>query len=175
LTNLFNSDQWRAAIPLEGTDRSAFLLDLFEKWLRQQGQVRHVTSFELHTMDGNDYRLVFATGHDRGLELMKEAMWSVDPAQGTRYVAHTNDGQQVLFQNEVDTGPLLDELRGTFGQRWFSSAEAEKAMLTSPYLPSRHLKTLTLKPAEKAGKLLVERKEGRRAGSFTDDARMKFI
>ena len=175
LTSLFNSDRWREAIPLEGAERSDFLLNLFEEQLRQQGQVQHVTSFELRTRDGNDYRLVFATGHDRGVELMKEAMWSVDPAQGTRYIAHTDNGQQVLFQPKVDTGPLLDELRSAFGQRWFSVADAEKVMLPSPYLAKRHLKTLTLKPAEKAGALVVKRKEGRRAGSFTDDARMKFV
>ncbi len=30
--------------------------------MRSQGQVNHVTSFQLRTLDGNDYRLVYATG-----------------------------------------------------------------------------------------------------------------
>ena len=174
LTNLFNSDRWREAIPMEGEERRAFLIGLFEDRLRQQGQVGYVTSFELRTSDGNDYRLVFATGHKRGLELMKSAMWSVDTLKGTRYTAHTETGQQVLFQPEVDTGPLLDELRKAFGQKWFSVSDACNVMLKTPYVPERHLKKLTLVPAEKSGVLAVKRPEGRRAGSFTDDVKMKF-
>lgn len=174
LTNLFNSDRWREAIPLEGADRSTFLLKLFEQQLRSQEQVKHVRSFELHTKEGNEYRLVFATQHDRGLELMKEAMWSVDPVQGTRYVGHTDTGQQVLFQPEVDTRPLLSLLRVAFGKAWFSVADAEKAMLSSDYVASRHLKTLTLKPAEREGVLIVKRTSGSRAGTFTNSARMRF-
>ena len=175
LTNLFNTDRWREAIPLNGDERRAFLLDLFEEQLRRQGQVRHVTSFALRTSDGNDYRLVFATGHPRGLELMKNAMWSVDSVRGTSYVAHTETGQQVLFQTNVDTRPLLDELRRAFGKKWFCVPDACAAMLTTPYLPERHLKKLTLKPAGKEGILVVERPEGKRAGTFTDDVRMKFV
>jgi hypothetical protein len=37
-----------------------------------------------------------------------------------------------------------------------------------------HLKRLTLVPAERAGVLEVDRPPGRRAGTFTDDVRMRF-
>ncbi len=86
LSSLFDTDRWREAIPLEGQARREFLLTLFEEQLQSQGRVEHVRSFELRTRDGNDYRLVFATGHRRGLEVMKQAMWSVDPVAGTRYI-----------------------------------------------------------------------------------------
>jgi three-Cys-motif partner protein len=174
LTSLFDTDRWKDAIPLEGEARRTFLLNLFMEQLRRQGQVKYVTSFELRTHDGNDYRLVFATGHQRGLELMKSAMWSVDPLQGTRYTAHTETGQQVLFQPHVDTGPLLEELRATFGKKWFTVLDASKAMLETPYVPSSHLKRLTLVPAEKAGLIQVKRPEEQRAGTFTDEVRMRF-
>ena len=176
LTALFDTDRWRKAIPLEGQQRREFLLGLFEEQLRAQGQVNHVRSFELRTRDGNDYRLVFATGHDRGLELMKEAMWSVDPVEGTRYVGHTETGQEVLFKSTPDTGPLLAELRKVFGARWFTTLEAEQVTLRrTDFLPRRHLKKLTLVPAEKGGVIEVVRAAGKRAGTFTDDARMRFI
>jgi three-Cys-motif partner protein len=174
LTSLFNSDRWKDAIAMEGSERQTFLLDLFERQLRQQGQVEFVTSFRLRTRDGNDYRLVFATPHERGLELMKSAMWSVDPLQGTSYIARTESGQQVLFQPLVDTGPLLDQLRSTFQSRWFSVPQARKVTLATPYVAEKHLKRLTLVPAEKAGEIIVQRPDGCRAGSFTDGVRMRF-
>jgi three-Cys-motif partner protein len=174
LTALFDTEQWREAITLDGEARRTFLIRLFEDQLRKQGQVNHVRSFELHTHDGNDYRLVFATGHDRGLELMKQAMWSVDPAAGTRYEAHTETGQAVLFGPVVDTAPLLQELRTTFGIGWFTIRQAQEVTLRTDFLVSGHLKRMTLLPAEKDGVLVVERPPGRKAGSFTDDVKMRF-
>jgi hypothetical protein len=107
---------------------------------------------------------------------MKEAMWSVDPVQGVRYTGHTDTGQEVLFALEVDTTPLLAELRAVFAARWFTLAEADDVtLLRTPFLPGRHLKRLTLKPAEATGVIEVERAAGRRAGTFTDDVRMRFV
>jgi three-Cys-motif partner protein len=175
LTALFETEEWRDAIPLDGDARRSFLIDLFERQLGNQGQVKHVRSFELRTRDSNDYRLVFATGHDKGLQVMKEAMWSVDPLEGTRYVARTQTGQEVLFEPTVDTAPLLSELEHAFGERWFTVQQAsEVALVRTPFLPDKHLKRLTLVPAETAGRIEVKRPAGRRAGTFTDDVRMRF-
>lgn len=172
---LFDTDRWREAIPLNGDERRSFLLSLFERQLEQQGQIRHVRSFTLRTRDGNDYRLVFATGHERGLALMKRAMWSVDPEKGTRYTALTQSGQEALFQSTVDTKSLIAELRDVFGKDWFTVAQAEQVtLLRTPYIHDSHLKRLTLRPAEKAGELVVKRPGSRRVGTFTDDVQMRF-
>lgn len=162
MNSLFGSDRWREAIKMEGEQRGAFLLGLFEEQLGNQGGVKHVRSFELRTADGNDYRLVFASPHDKGLALIKDAMWSVDPIEGTRYVAtRTDDGQEVLFQSEVDTQPLLDHLRTKFDGEWFTIEEAEKAtLLETPFRVSGHLKGKTLAPAEKDDKIEVDRSGG---------------
>ncbi len=94
LDALFGTTRWRDAVPLEGRDRNDFLVEIFEAQLRAQGQVAHVRSFEIRTAMGRDNRLVFATGHDVGLNAMKNAMWSVDPREGRRYVAHTQSGEE---------------------------------------------------------------------------------
>ena len=174
LTALFDSENWREAIPLKGEERSTFLLELFERQLQSQGRVEHVRSFQVRTSDGNDYRLVFATGHDRGLDIIKQAMWSVDPVAGTRYVAKTES--EVLFQSSVDTRPLVNALRAAFGSEWFAVKEAARVtLLRTPFLHSSHLKRLTLVPAETAGLTEVERPAGKRAGTFTDDVRSRFV
>jgi three-Cys-motif partner protein len=177
LNALFETEEWQELVPLSGDGRKLALLKLFETQLRRQGQVRHVISFELRTLDGNDYRLVFATQHPTGLKLMKNAMWSVDPHQGTRYIAtRTGSGQEVLFQPQPDTGPLLEALRNIFGSRWFSVAEAVQALDTDalPWCAEKHLRRLTLVPAEKNDLIEVCRPNGRRAGTFTEDVRVRF-
>src|SRR5690606_7575814 len=103
---------------------------LFMEQLSKNKTVEHVCSFQLRTQDGMDYRLVFALGHRKGLELAKDAMWTVDPVQGTAFAATTAAGQEVLFSpSTVDTGPLLQQLRQRFGTGWFTPLEAEDCTL----------------------------------------------
>lgn len=176
MTSLFGSESWREAIDLSGAKRSEFLLALFEEELRSQGHVRYVRSFQLRTKDGNDYRLVFATPHERGLDLMKDAMWSVDPLEGIRYVARTDEGQEVLFSsdpNAVDTRPLLAQLRQKFGTGWFTIEEARQATLLETPYRSAHLKRKTLAPAEQADKIEVDRSGGQR--QFAAGVRIRFL
>lgn len=176
LTSLFDCDTWREAIPLSGDERREFLANLFEMQLHSQGQVKYTTSFQLRTRDGSDYRLFFASGHEAGLELMKDAMWKVDPVEGIRYVAQTDTGQEVLFTPDVDTRPLLAELRAYFGTREFHIREAEEVtLLHTPFLPQSHLKRKTLVPAENDAVIQVTRPEGVRRGTFPNGVTMHFV
>jgi len=159
LTSLFGTDEWQAAIPLQGDERTAFLLSLFERQLEQGKGVEYVRSFQLRTQDGQDYRLVFSLGHLKGLEKAKDAMWKVDPVAGTSYAATTEAGQEVLFSPEetIDTAPLLAELRSKFGTEWFTIDQADRCTLVDTPFRKAHLRKLTLRPAEHAGRLEVQR------------------
>jgi three-Cys-motif partner protein len=171
LTSLFGTDEWRAAIPLQGEERTAYLLSLFERQLERSEGVAYVRSFQLRTQDGQDYRLVFSLGHLKGLEIAKNAMWSVDPVAGTTYTATTESGQEVLFDPDetVETAPLLAELRWRFGTEWFSIDEADQCTVVDTPFRKAHLRRLTLQPAEQAGKLEVQR-----PGRGFKNARMRF-
>jgi hypothetical protein len=175
---LFGTERWREAIPLQGLERREFLLGLFEDQLRAQSGIQYVRSFQLRTQDGNDYRLVFATGNKKGLALIKTAMWRVDPVGGTSYVAITESGQEVLFTPEasVDTSPLLRELRRRFGTEPFTIGEAEDfTLFDTPFRHDGHLKRLTLALAERAGQLEpVDPKSGRKPRSYPPGTRMRF-
>ncbi len=175
MNGLFGSERWREAADLSGRERREFLLTLFKDQLRSAGAVEHVQSFQLRTKDGNDYRLVFATSHRRGLELMKDAMWSVDPLEGTRYVARTDDGQEVLFSPDpdaVDTRPLLEQLSEKFGTEWFTIDQAEETTLFETPFRKAHLRRKTLAPAEKARRIEVDRTGGQR--QFARGVRIRF-
>lgn len=160
LTSLFDSEEWRDAIPLSGEARSRFLLELFERQLSKNAGVEHVRSFQLRTQDGNDYRLVFGLGHAKGLEIAKDAMWRVDPVNGTTYTATTETGQEILFAPDelVDTSPLLRELRARFGTEWFTIEQAEQCTLIDTPFRKAHLRKRTLQPAEQAGAVDVQRR-----------------
>jgi three-Cys-motif partner protein len=172
LTSLFGCQDWRAAIDLSGNERRAFLLDLFERQLGSNPTVEHVRSFQLRTHDGNDYRLVFGVGHDKGLDLAKDAMWKVDPVAGTSYAATTQTGQEVLFTPHVDTSALLRELRAKFGIDWFTAESAERYTRIETPFRIGHLRQKTLLPAAKAGKLEIQRATGTRG---LDGARLRFL
>lgn len=174
MTALFGTDRWKQVAGLTGERRRQFLLDLFEEQLEAQGGIEYVRSFALRTKDGNDYRLVFGTGHIKGLEAMKDAMWKVDRQEGVQYVARTDAGQEVLFESEVNTKPLLDQLRETFGTETFSIDEARETTLLKTPFRAAHLKTKTLRPAEAEGLLDVDRPVGKQKGSFPDGVKMMF-
>lgn len=173
LTSLFGCEDWREAIELHGEERRAFLLRLFERQLSANPTVAHVRSFQLRTQDGNDYRLVFGVGHDKGLDLAKDAMWKVDPVAGTSYTATTESGQEVLFAPDavIDTSPLLAELRSKFGTEPFTIDQAEQCTRIDTPFRIGHLRQRTLRPAEKSGKLEVHRQ----GSSGFKDSRMRFV
>lgn len=177
MNSLFGTERWQEAIALEGDERRDFLLSLFEDQLRDGGRVQYVRSFEIRTDRGREYRLIFASDHEKGLALMKRAMWSVDPVEGIRYVAARKDnGQEVLFTSDkaaVDTTPLLSHLREKFGTDWFTIEEAEAAtLLETQYLHDGHLKQKTLAPARKAAVIEVANPPGRTG--FVPGTRIRF-
>jgi len=159
LTSLFGTDEWRAAIPLQGEARTAYLLELFERQIERSEGVEFARSFQLRTQDGNDYRLVFSLGHLKGLEIAKDAMWGVDPVAGTSYTATTESGQEVLFSpgDTVDIAPLLAELRSQFRTGWFTIEQADRCTLVDTPFRIAHLRRRTLQPAEQEGALEVRR------------------
>ena len=159
MNSLFGCEDWKAAIEMKGAERTRFLLELFETQLGKNAGVQHVRSFQLHTQDGEDYRLVFGLGHVKGLEIAKDAMWKVDPVSGTSYKATTESGQEVLFgaADTVSTAPLLQELRAKFGSEWFTIEQAEECTLLDTPFRIGQLRQRTLAPAERGGTLEVER------------------
>jgi nucleotidyltransferase/DNA polymerase involved in DNA repair len=72
--------------------------------------------FELVDESGHPLFLVFGTGSPRGLKVMKDAMWKVDPVEGVRY-RDPRDPAQELFELEFEptTGGLIEEKLRTDG------------------------------------------------------------
>lgn len=154
LDNLFGDASWRRARDAgDGRARERLLHDAFLE--RLQGVAGLARSFEIDAAGGwSGYHLFFGTHNKTGLRAMKDAMWSIDPVGGNRFADSTNPGQLTLFEAEPDLGPLLAELRASFGTRSFTIEDAEDyTLLHTPYSPTKHLKKKVLAPAELRGDL----------------------
>lgn len=175
LNSLYGSDTWRKATRTSVLEeRKKILHDLFLAEVQKKAD--WVRSFEITPKIGhNTYYLFFGTNSERGLQRMKDAMWRVDPRGGTEFRDSTTVDHPVLFEEKPDLSPLFTMLRANFGTRWFTIEEAERfTRRWTPFRDNAHLKTPTLKPAEKRGDLEVERPKGKPAGSFAVGTRMRF-
>jgi three-Cys-motif partner protein len=175
LNTLYGSDVWRRATETNVLEeRKRILHDLFLAEVQKTAELAR--SFEITPQMGhNSYYLFFGTNSARGLQRMKDAMWRADPQGGTRFRDSTTVDHPVLFEEKPDLSRLLELLREQFNKRWFTIEEAEKFTLRStPFRDNGHLKSPTLRPAEKRGELEVERPAGKPSGSFTPGTRMRF-
>lgn len=174
MNNLFGGEDWKQAIPLRGEERRQALHDVFRDQLASEDGDRMVRSFEIPSAKGTGYTLFFTTGHEKGLEVMKDAMWKVDPIEGRRFRDSTRSDQMVVFEEEVDTGLLLTQLRERFGGDVFTIEEATSFTLRDTAFKKGHLKRKTLAVAERAGGLEVLTPRTKKC-TYPDGAKIRFV
>ena len=100
LNELYATEEWKKIHEIADSDqKEKFLVSLYERQLRKLGGAKYVRSFGM--MSANNqiiYYLVFATKHLKGLEVMKEAMWKVDPT-GTYKFSDVTGFEQTRLMN----------------------------------------------------------------------------
>jgi three-Cys-motif partner protein len=102
----FGSPDWQAVFQQPSAQKFAFLRERYRETLRRAG-FSHTLYFEMVDEGGRKLYLIFGTGHERGLEKMKDAMWKVDTSYGIRYRDPKDTQQQMLeLDFEPDTAPL---------------------------------------------------------------------
>ena len=113
-----SADEHRFAANVEGEERKSFLRDLYVRQLRNVGNFTFVRPFEILDVDRGRtaYFLVFGTRSTKGLEVMKNAMWDIDPVSGVRFSGFAGD-QMMLFEPEPDLRPLRRALLSHFKEK----------------------------------------------------------
>ena len=92
LDRLYGGNRWRPAIEMIGDDRKEFLIREYGLALQDAGW--RSTNFEMiNNHNQTQYYLVFATRHQRGMQVIKAAMRSVSPDGLYRYADRTNPAQ----------------------------------------------------------------------------------
>ena len=175
---LFGTDEFREVPPAGDPQRQPFLIDLYARQLQTEAGFQHVSSFQLVNEAGRPNVILHGTRHIKGLEVMRRAMWNLDPSQGTRFDARDDPNVGSLFDLDVDTTELQALIYKEFEGRTVPiSTIHEFTLVSSRFDPTRHLKVKTLKVMEKAGLIAdVQKADGsaRRAGTFPAACTIRF-
>lgn len=164
LNALFGTDRWREAfaLPTPREQREA-LFQIYRHELYASG-ARYVVRFDLRRGNRLIYSLFFATKSAKGCDLMKQAIWQVDPAGGYSFSAD-QQGFVPLFGD--DLSEFQRELRAKFGGLPDIAIEAltNWAKTDETHFHSGQVKR-ALRGLEEQGLLTASRSGPRRAGQY---------
>ncbi len=104
IDELYGGKSWRSGQSIEGpAARKRFWLQEYQKQLHDVGGAELVRSFEMvNKFNQTEYFLVFGTNHWRGMEVMKEAMWKVDPTGQYQFSDLTDPNQSLLLDYSAE-------------------------------------------------------------------------
>lgn len=160
LEELFGSDRFRSAVDLSGADRKAKLLELFTFQLKEEIGFSYVNSFEMVNLRGKTpYFLVHASNHIRGAEKIKDVFWGLDRTGEFRYSSRLA-GQEVLFADKADIGPLSVAIGAAFGSHAVPIGRVEEYVLAETPYCKRHVRE-ALKSMEADEQLTVNGRKTR--------------
>ena len=160
LDQLYGTTEWQQCMGMDETDeKKQFLHGLFQKQLKRKG-AKHVVHFELWKDNRHVYTIYFTTGHAKGCDLMKQAVWRADPTGS--YTLRGHAGRQG-FLFGTDTEPLTKQLKDQFGHRATSIEKIEAFVMSDETIFHKgQLRKETLRPLEKQGRIAVNRPQGAR-------------
>lgn len=174
IEGLFGTTGFQDAASKQRDERKGFLRDLFRKQLKEECGFDYVTSFEMVNKQGHSiYFLFYGTRNIKGIEVMKSALWKVDPGGGVQFLDRFA-GQSVLFQGDaVEVGPLRSALLEHFaGQEVGVDQVHEYVLAETPY-GSGHWNQKVLKPLEKEEIITVTTPRNRRY-TYPSGTRVRF-
>lgn len=172
MQQLFGCDDYRRANGMQPNDRKEYLASLYEQQLKNLGQFLYVSRFEMIEKNGRtSYFLYHCTRSVKGLEVMRSAMWKIDPNRGCQF-SDRIAGLEQLFQGPL-TLDLDDRLLSRFaGQRVPIKTLQDFVLTDTPFAPE-HLKKPTLKPMQEDGRI-VDVVGQKKKGTFPPGAEVVF-
>jgi len=174
LDELFGTGDWRSAHGLAEKERKDFLYGLYRSQLKEAG-AEQVVHFDLYAGNRLRYSIFFGTGHRKGSDRMKKAIWKVAPWGDFSFRGVMRD-QLVLLEPQPDFQPLRDTLQNRFAdQGWVTVSDIlEFVSSDETAYHDTQVKKPVLKPMEEKGLIRVERPEGGRKGTFSAGCRIRF-
>lgn len=158
LDELFGTGQWRKCLGMDESDeKKMFLHDLFGSQLKRHG-AKYVVPFELWRGGRLIYTIYFASGSLKGCDLMKSAVWRVDPTGNFAFRGYVA-GQSVLFG--ADTEPLARQLKDEFGGHWTAIERLDDFVMGDRTIYHKgQLRQKTLQRLESERRIVVRRPRG---------------
>jgi three-Cys-motif partner protein len=127
-TRALGGDEWRGVQSLRDQERVDGFKSIYMHSLRERAGAKYVYDF---AMRGPDHRLIywlfFCTNRIEGLEVMKKAMWKVDPT-GRFEFSDQDANQTILYPYTQST--LADDLDSQLKGRELTSDQLKEHVLT---------------------------------------------
>jgi len=168
LNRIFGSSEWQGHLhpDLGFQDSCREILRIYRRRLHQLPGVAYTFPFEMRDkQDKLNYYLLFATGHERGMQKMKQAMRSVGQL-GSFSFSDAWTGQMPLFSHETPA-KFADHMVDHFGRgtRVTWKTANDFALNETPFDNPRKM----LRLLDKSGRLSVQStSSNRRIGDFPD-------
>jgi three-Cys-motif partner protein len=164
MIRLFGCDDFRRAEGMKPSERKTYLAALYERQLMNLGKFAHISRFEMIEKSGRtSYFLYHCTRSLKGLEVMRSAMWKIDPNRGCQF------SDRIAGLENLYEGPLnldLDErLMNRFAGQRVPIKTLQEFVLTDTQFAPEHLKRPTLKPMQEDGRIVEVVGQNRR-GTF---------
>lgn len=174
LADIFGTDEYLQATQYDDPDRRrAFLLDLYARQLRDVAGFPHVLRFDMYNSGGhNTYSLFYGTRHTAGVELMKSAMWSVDPQTGSRFSDREVDDAALPF--ELDLTLLRKAILSRFAGQQATVEQVKEFTLLETMYSASHYKKGVLAPLEREGLISVLASPRKQRFAFPDGTLIQF-
>ncbi|MGH6683974.1 MAG: three-Cys-motif partner protein TcmP [Pseudolabrys sp.] len=172
MRDLFGCDDYLEADSLVPLARKEFLAGLYERQLRDYGNFPYVSRFQMIEKSGRtSYFLYHCTRNLKGLEVMRSAIWKIDPTSGRQF------SDRVAGLESIFEGPIAFDLEERLltrfaGQRVPIKTLQDFVLTDTPFAPE-HLKKRTLKPLQERG--LIEVTGQKKRGTFPDGVEVRFL
>ena len=153
LTELFDTTEYRKVSDYPSVQaRKEFTRELYMSQLKDNGRLKLVRSFDLNNVKRRRTvnMLMFGTKNSKGLKIMKEAMWSLDPISGYSFHGFASD-QQILFSPEPDFTPLRNAIHEKFSGSTVSVRTIERFVIEKTDYLTTHYKKHVLRVLEEEG------------------------
>lgn len=156
-----NEEEYRRATQSNGDAAENFWPDLYMNQLRNRAGFTYTSRFALRDVRKNRivYHLVHGTRHIRGLEVMKDATWSLDPFSGRQFAGFIDD-KEVLFAPEPNLAPLRAVLLAKFLDTAVMFGDLKLSVLEETVYKTSHLREV-LRELEEEGRLECQSRKNR--------------
>lgn len=153
--------------------RKMHLLNLYKNQLKEKCSFKFVCHFEIYNTKKNRtaYFLIFGTPHKKGLQVMKNVMWKIDPEKGTRSPG-SSKGQPALFELKPNYEELREALFKCFLNKEVSKEQLKDFVIEeTPYI-DKHLTTV-LRQLEDEEKIVCTNRNKRR--TYPPGTQIRFL
>ena len=170
-----NEEGYRRATQSKSDASQSFWPDLYMTQLRKYAAFTYTSRFALKDLKRNRvvYHLVHGTRHIKGLEVMKNATWSLDPFSGRQFAGFI-DEKEVLFTPEADLVPLRSLLLAKFLDTSITFETMKLLVLEQTVYKSTHLREV-LKELEKEGRLECQLSRKRKRLTYPEDTQIRIL